>query len=391
MDHLVTRMRRNSENLLVLAGEEPVRKWSEPVPLTDVVRAAASEIEQYGRVLLDIQPGIVVSGHAAADVVHLLAEIIENATTFSPDQTPVRVFGQEVSSGGVMLEVTDRGIGISAGRLSDMNWRLENPPLIDVSVSQHMGLFAVSRLAARSGVRIRLRAAAPQGLSALVWLPGTLAGKETARDAEERSRRLAEGAASSAGLRPGGRRARGGAGQAGAGNRRASNWFRARRPSEQRVPAGTSASTSASAPAAVPAAAPVSVPAASAVPSPVMSASGAPSRPAPSLGPRPGKGPAQPLAAADLTASGLPLRRPGANLFPGSIDGAKADDPGPDEAQEAAGTPDSPGTGGPARSPRQGPPLRRSPESARSRLSGFQLGSREAEAGLPGAGEETSR
>jgi signal transduction histidine kinase len=391
MDHLVTRMRRNSENLLVLAGEEPVRKWSEPVPLTDVVRAAASEIEQYGRVLLDIQPGIVVSGHAAADVVHLLAEIIENATTFSPDQTPVRVFGQEVSSGGVMLEVTDRGIGISAGRLSDMNWRLENPPLIDVSVSQHMGLFAVSRLAARSGVRIRLRAAAPQGLSALVWLPGTLAGKETARDAEERSRRLAEGAASSAGLRPGGRRARGGAGQAGAGNRRASNWFRARRPSEQRVPAGTSASTSASAPAAVPAAAPVSVPAASAVPSPVMSASGAPSRPAPSLGPRPGKGPAQPLAAADLTASGLPLRRPGANLFPGSIDGAKADDPGPDEAQEAAGTPDSPGTGGPARSPRQGPPLRRSPESARSRLSGFQLGSREAEAGLPGAGEEPSR
>jgi hypothetical protein len=333
-------------------------------------------------------------------VVHLLAEIIENATTFSPDQTPVRVFGQEVSSGGVMLEVTDRGIGISPGRLSDMNWRLENPPLIDVSVSQHMGLFAVSRLAARSGVRIRLRAAAPQGLSALVWLPATLAGKETARDAEERSRRLAEGPSSAAALRPGGRRARGGAGQAGAGNRRASNWFRARRPSEQRVPA----STPASAPAAVPASAPVSVPAAPAgvpspgtampapaVPSPVMSASGLPGRPAPSPGPRPGTGPAQPPAAADLTASGLPLRRPGSNLFPGSIDGAKAGDPAPDEAQEAAGTPDRPGTGGPARPPRQGPPLRRSPESARSRLSGFQLGSREAESGMPGAGEESSR
>jgi signal transduction histidine kinase len=424
MDHLVTRMRRNSENLLVLAGEEPVRKWSEPVPLTDVVRAAASEIEQYGRVLLEIQPGIVVSGQAAADVVHLLAEIIENATTFSPDQAPVRVFGQEVTSGGVMLEVTDRGIGISPGRLSDINWRLENPPLIDVSVSQHMGLFAVSRLAARSGVRIRLRAATPQGLSALVWLPATLAGRETPGDAEERSRRLA-GGPSPAALRPGGRRARGSAGQAGAGNRRASNWFRARRPSEARAPDSVPAAAPAAAPVSVPAA-PIGVSAASitapipampspAVPSPVMSASGLPSRQASSPGPRPGgggpghggpgdgrpavgepaSGPPQPPAAADLTASGLPLRRPGANLFPGSIDGTKAGDPAPDEAQGAGGTPGgtpgSPGTGGPARPPRQAPPLRRSPESARSRLSGFQLGSREAETGMPGAGEEASR
>ena len=88
MDHLVTRMRRNSENLLVLAGEEPVRKWTEPVPLADVARAATSEIEQYGRVVLNIQPGIMVSGQAAADVVHLLAEIIENATLFSPQGHP---------------------------------------------------------------------------------------------------------------------------------------------------------------------------------------------------------------------------------------------------------------------------------------------------------------
>ena len=107
MDHLVTRMRRNSENLLVLAGEEPVRKWSEPVPLADVARAATSEIEQYGRIVLNIQPGIVVSGQAAADVVHLLAEIIENATMFSPRDTPVQLTGQEVSTGGVLLEVRD--------------------------------------------------------------------------------------------------------------------------------------------------------------------------------------------------------------------------------------------------------------------------------------------
>ncbi|MGA9833043.1 MAG: nitrate- and nitrite sensing domain-containing protein, partial [Trebonia sp.] len=166
MDHLVTRMRRNSENLLVLAGEEPVRKWSEPVPLADVARAATSEIEQYGRIVLNIQPGIVVSGQAAADVVHLLAEIIENATMFSPRDTPVQLTGQEVSTGGVLLEVGDAGIGIPPTRLAEMNWRFDNPPLVDVSVSRHMGLFAVSRLAARHGVRVRLQAAAPQGVSA---------------------------------------------------------------------------------------------------------------------------------------------------------------------------------------------------------------------------------
>ncbi|MFY9863776.1 MAG: nitrate- and nitrite sensing domain-containing protein, partial [Trebonia sp.] len=167
MDHLVTRMRRNSENLLVLAGEEPVRKWSEPVPLADVARAATSEIEQYGRIVLNIQPGIVVSGQAAADVVHLLAEIIENATMFSPRDTPVQLTGQEVSTGGVLLEVGDAGIGIPPTRLAEMNWRFDNPPLVDVSVSRHMGLFAVSRLAARHGVRVRLQAAEPQGVSAL--------------------------------------------------------------------------------------------------------------------------------------------------------------------------------------------------------------------------------
>ena len=171
MDHLVTRMRRNSENLLVLAGEEPVRKWSEPVPLTDVARAATSEIEQYTRVVLDLEPEVAVSGQAASDVVHLLAEIIENATIFSPRDTPVHVSGHEFNSGGVLLEVRDDGVGVSADRLAEMNHRLDTPPEIDVSVSRHMGLFAVSRLAARHGVKVRLLAASPQGLSALVWLP----------------------------------------------------------------------------------------------------------------------------------------------------------------------------------------------------------------------------
>ena len=88
LDHLATRMRRNSENLLVLAGHEVTRRWSQPVPLVDVLRAAISEIEQYERVVLNVQPGIVVVGQAVNDVVHLVAEIVENATTFSPGRHP---------------------------------------------------------------------------------------------------------------------------------------------------------------------------------------------------------------------------------------------------------------------------------------------------------------
>ena len=121
MDHLVTRMRRNSENLLLLAGHETARKRSEPVPLADVARAATSEIEQYSRVTLKIQPGMAVIGQAVSDVVHLLAEIIENATIFSPKDTPVHVSAQELTSGGVLIEVSDSGVGIPEARLTEMN------------------------------------------------------------------------------------------------------------------------------------------------------------------------------------------------------------------------------------------------------------------------------
>ena len=179
MDHLVTRMRRNSENLLLLAGHDSARKWSEPVSLADVARAATSEIEQYSRVGLSIQPGIAVSGQAVSDVVRLLAEIIENATIFSPKDTQVRVSAQELTSGGVLIEVSDSGVGISDARLAEMNLRLINPPVIDVSVSRHMGLFAVARLAERHGVRVRLRAGSPQGLTALVWLPDSVIERGT--------------------------------------------------------------------------------------------------------------------------------------------------------------------------------------------------------------------
>ena len=178
LDHLATRMRRNSENLLVLAGHEVTRRWSQPVALVDVLRAAISEIEQYERVVLNVQPGIVVVGQAVNDVVHLVAEIVENATTFSPEDTQVYVSGQPLSSGGVLLDITDNGVGISDQEMSHANWRLDNPPVVDVAVSRRMGLFVVGRLAARHGVRVRLRHAQAGGLAALIWLPDTVAAPE---------------------------------------------------------------------------------------------------------------------------------------------------------------------------------------------------------------------
>ena len=180
LDHLATRMRRNSENLLVLAGHEVTRRWSQPVPLVDVLRAAISEIEQYERVVLNVQPGIVVVGQAVNDAVHLVAEIVENATTFSPEDTQVYVSGQPLSSGGVLLDITDNGVGISDQEMSHANWRLDNPPVVDVAVSRRMGLFVVGRLAARHGVRVRMRHAQAGGLTALIWLPDTVAAPEVA-------------------------------------------------------------------------------------------------------------------------------------------------------------------------------------------------------------------
>jgi signal transduction histidine kinase len=181
LDHLATRMRRNSENLLVLAGHEASRRWSQPVPLVDVLRAAISEIEQYERVVLNVQPGIQVVGQAVNDVVHLVAEVVENATTFSPEDTQVYVTGQPLTSGGVLLDITDNGVGISEQEMAHANWRLDNPPVVDVAVSRRMGLFVVGRLAARHGVRVRLRHAQSGGLTALIWLPESVAAPESAQ------------------------------------------------------------------------------------------------------------------------------------------------------------------------------------------------------------------
>jgi signal transduction histidine kinase len=178
LDHLATRMRRNSENLLVLAGHEAPRKWTQPVALVDVLRAAVSEIEQYERIKLSVQSGLLIAGRAASDVVHLVAELVENAATFSRRDTQVLVAGQRLVSGGVLIEITDEGLGIPEQELAHANWRLDNPPVIDVAVSRRMGLFVVGRLAARHGIKVRLRRAASGGLSALIWVPDSVAEVE---------------------------------------------------------------------------------------------------------------------------------------------------------------------------------------------------------------------
>jgi signal transduction histidine kinase len=174
MDHLVTRMRRHSENLLVFAGHESARKQAEPVALPNLVRAAVSEILEFGRVEVNVQAEISVAGQSVSDIVHLLAELLENATMFSAKHTRVHVTGAALPSGGVLINVIDGGLGLPADRLADLNDRLDNPPAADVSVSRHMGLFVVSHLAARHGVRVRLRPGERNGLTALVWIPERL-------------------------------------------------------------------------------------------------------------------------------------------------------------------------------------------------------------------------
>ncbi|MFZ3567950.1 nitrate- and nitrite sensing domain-containing protein [Streptomyces sp. BH097] len=171
LDHLATRMRRNGENLLVLAGEEPGRRWTRPVPLVDVLRAAASEVEQYERIELAAVPATDVAGRVVNDLVHLLAELLENATSFSSPQTKVKVTGHALPDGRVLIEIHDTGIGLSPEDLAAINERLASPPTVDVSVSRRMGLFVVGRLSQRHGIRIQLRPSDSGGTTALVMLP----------------------------------------------------------------------------------------------------------------------------------------------------------------------------------------------------------------------------
>ena len=180
MDRIAARMHRNSQNLLILAGHDVATGWNQPVALVNVIRAAVSEIEEYERVSLNAQPDITVRGPVVHDVVHLFAELIENATSFSAAEMPVDISGQLLASGGVVVDITDRGVGMSAKEMAYANWQLENQPTKDINVLKWMGLFVVARLAARHGIRIRLQQAEFGGLTALVWLPDEVIARQDA-------------------------------------------------------------------------------------------------------------------------------------------------------------------------------------------------------------------
>jgi PAS domain S-box-containing protein len=182
MDHLATRMRRNVENLIVLSGVEQRRRWSESVPLRDVVEAAVAEVEDYSRVQVAGIHDLTLAGRAASDVAHLLAELVENATSFSSPTTMVEVSGGPTGNGYV-IEIEDHGIGMSDAELAETNRRLAEPLAADVAVSRMMGFHVVGRLAARHGIRVQLRHRWFGGVAALVLLPAALLGSAGERPA----------------------------------------------------------------------------------------------------------------------------------------------------------------------------------------------------------------
>ena len=173
IDHLATRMRRHAEGLVVLAGDSPGRGWRHPVPLVDVLRAAVAEVEDYTRIRVICRTDAALAGAAVADVIHLIAELAENAAIFSPSNTPVRILGDAVGN-GFAVEVEDRGLGISAERLADINRDLAEPPQFDLSGSDRLGLFVAGRLAQRHGIKISLRASVFGGTTAIVLIPRSL-------------------------------------------------------------------------------------------------------------------------------------------------------------------------------------------------------------------------
>ncbi|QOV39716.1 nitrate- and nitrite sensing domain-containing protein [Streptomyces ferrugineus] len=173
LDHLTTRMRRHAEGLVILSGAAPSRQWRKPVQLMDVVRAAVAEVEDYERIEVRRLPRVAVTGPAVADVTHLVAELLENATVFSPPHTAVQVLGERVAN-GFTLEIHDRGLGMAAEALLDANLRLAETPEFELSDTDRLGLFVVSRLAQRQNVRVSLQPSPYGGTTAVVFIPDAL-------------------------------------------------------------------------------------------------------------------------------------------------------------------------------------------------------------------------
>ncbi|HEX9467386.1 MAG TPA: nitrate- and nitrite sensing domain-containing protein [Acidimicrobiia bacterium] len=174
LDHMATRMRRNAESLLVLSGSEQPRQWHDPIALLDVVRAAAAEIADFPRVeVIRVDAALSITGRAVADVAHMLAELLENATSCSPPDRPVVVSGAATAQGFV-LAVSDQGIGMPMERIVEANRLLAHPPVVGLALSRALGLHVVGLLAARHGITVELRPGTPNGLVALVLIPDTV-------------------------------------------------------------------------------------------------------------------------------------------------------------------------------------------------------------------------
>ncbi|MFD7609381.1 nitrate- and nitrite sensing domain-containing protein [Streptomyces sp. NPDC059828] len=193
LDHLTTRMRRHAESLIILSGSAPGRAWRTPVLLTNVVRAAVSEVEDYARVDVRPLPEAAVIGTAVADLTHLLAELVENATQFSPPHTRVRVNGEPVPN-GYAIEIEDRGLGMGKEALAEANRRVEETEALDIFDSDRLGLFVVSKLSVRHDVKVRLRTSPFGGTTAVVLVPNALLQSTSPSDADGSD----EGAAGSA-------------------------------------------------------------------------------------------------------------------------------------------------------------------------------------------------
>jgi signal transduction histidine kinase len=173
VDHLATRMRRHAESLIILSGDAPARGWRNPVPLVDVLRAAVAEVEDYTRIKVSATTQASLAGPAVGDVIHMIAELAENATIYSPPQTPVLITGSVVGQ-GFAVEIEDRGLGMSTAHRDEINAQLENPPAFDLSGSDQLGLFVAGQLAKRQNIRISLRSSAYGGTTAIVLIPRSL-------------------------------------------------------------------------------------------------------------------------------------------------------------------------------------------------------------------------
>jgi len=170
LDHLTTRMRRHAEGLIILSGSVPGRGWRDPVPVVDVLRAAVAEVEDYVRVDVTSESDDLVAGIAVNDVIHLVAELVENAAVFSPPSTRIEVRAERVGT-GLVAEVEDRGLGLSAEELADINGRLASSPGFDLARSEQLGLYVVGRLAARHDIKVSLRRSVYGGTTAVILLP----------------------------------------------------------------------------------------------------------------------------------------------------------------------------------------------------------------------------